>query len=119
MSNLPLTLDAKALARLLSPLIYQSEHTILRNVSRCPKSLLPFEEVGGAGGKKIFETQQVIAFYPPGIGAAIRRTLDREWEKKEGKIEDISAAKARPAPPAMQSLAEILMPASASAGRAQ
>lgn len=118
MSNLPLTLDTKALARLLSPIIYKSESTLIRDVSRRPESLPPFEELGGKGGKKIYETQQVIAFYPPGIGASIRRALEREWEKKEGKIAEISAAKAKPAPPAIQSFAEILMPASASAGRA-
>ena len=117
LTHLPLTLDINALARLLSPIIYLSISTIARNVTRCPESLPPFEELGGKGGKKIYVTQVVIDFYPPGIGASIRRALEREWEKKEGRREEISAANVRPAPPAMQSLAEILMPPSASAGR--
>ena len=106
MSTLPLTLDAKALARLLSPIIYKSESTILRDVSRRPESLPPFEELGGVDGKKIYETQVVIDFYPPGVGASIRRALEREWETKEGKRKG--------APPPLQSLVDILL---VSAGR--
>jgi hypothetical protein len=114
MSNPPLTLDAKALARLLSPIIYKSENTILRDVSRRPESLPPFEELGGPGGKKIFETQVVIDFYPPGIGVAIRRSLEREWGDKDEKSKRVSTNRLPP----LRTLAEDLMAASASAGRA-
>jgi hypothetical protein len=108
MSKIPLTLDARALARLLSPIIYKSVNTILRDITRRPESLPPFEELGKHGGKKIYDTQKVIYFYPPGIGAAIRRALEREWERKE-EAEKIAAVKSLPK---TRSIAEELMMAS-------
>lgn len=57
MSNPPLTLNARGLARLLSPLIHKTEETILRDLSRSPQS------------------------FPP----ALRRALAREFEDKKEK----------------------------------
>lgn len=110
MSNIPLTLDARSMARLLSPIIYKSMSTILRDITRRPQSLPPFEELGGVGGKKIFEMKKVIDFYPPGIGAAIRRALEREWDRQE-EIEKIAVARSLPK---AKSIAEELMMASGS-----
>lgn len=105
MSNRILTLDSKALARLLSPIIYKCESTLLRDFDRVPELFPPFDR---PYGKKIYETQQVIDFYPPRIGAAIRRALERAWDGngEAGKKERISPANR---PPMMRSIAEELM----------
>ncbi len=107
--SIPSTLDAMGLARLLSPIIYKSDKTILRDFSRRPKSLPPFEV---CGGKKIFETEKVIDFYPPGIGAAIRRALENKWDGSEAKKEKISSVSR---PPLIRSIAEDLMAATGGA----
>lgn len=107
MNNLPLTLDKRALARLLSPIIYKCESTLIRDFDRSPDLFPQFERLGG---KKIFETQKVIDFYPPGIGAAIRRALERELK--------IVQAVNKPRPPVMGTLAEDLMAANRTMGAA-
>lgn len=71
------TLDARALARLLAPLLYLSESTILRDISRKPQSLPAPVQVGG---RKIWVVEDVVDFYPPPIGAAMRRAIAREFE---------------------------------------
>lgn len=92
------TLDARALARLLAPLLYLSEATILRDISRRPESLpLPLQ----VDGRKIWVVDKVVAFYPPDIGAAIRRAIAREFQ-------DEISAKPKVYLPAMRSLAEDL-----------
>lgn len=73
------TLDAGALARLLAPLLYLSESTILRNISRQPDSLPPPVILAG---RKIWLVDVVVDFYPPGIGAAIRRAVAREFQEE-------------------------------------
>ncbi len=104
MRKIPLTLDARSLARLLSPLIYKGEKTILRDLTRSQKkSLPPFEILGGLGGKKIFDTQRVIDFYPADIGAAIRRALVLEYENKTVETPVVNSF------PELRSLAEDLL----------
>lgn len=102
MNNLPLTLDKRALAKLLSPILYKCESTLYRDIDRSPE-LFPAWEL--AAGKKIFETKKVIDFYPPGVGAAIKRTLEREL----GRVQEVN----KPKPPLRRSLAEDLMAAAA------
>ncbi len=112
MSKIPLTLDRKTLARLLSPLLYKCESTLLRDISRRKKSFPPFEELEGCR-KKIFDTQKVINFYPPGIGAAIRRALERECEHFESNIKNTSELNR---PPIIKSIGEELMATSEGEG---
>ena len=112
MSNLhlPLTLNLQALARLLSPVLYKSEKTILRDVTRRPASLPPFTEIGGKGGKKIFEVETVINFYPAGIRAAISLELQRQYCHCQIK-------KTATRPPLKRSLAEDLLAAAVFEGQ--
>lgn len=92
------TLDARALAQLLAPLLYISAATIMRDISRRPESLpRPF----GINGRKIWAVEDVVDFYPPAIGAAIRRAIAREFQ-------DELSASPRISPPAMRPLAEDL-----------
>jgi hypothetical protein len=72
-------LDARALARLLASILYLSEKTILVDIYRNPESLPPPEKWSGQK-KKVWEIDSVVGFYPPNIGAAIRRTWAREFE---------------------------------------
>lgn len=70
-------MDAQALARLLAPLLYLKVGTILRDISRRSESLpspLPMD------GRKIWAVEDVVDFYPPAIGAAIRRAIAREFQ---------------------------------------
>lgn len=92
------TLDARALARLLAPLLYLSEATVLRDLSRKPQSLPPPVQING---RKIWVVDDVVDFYPPAIGAAIRRAIAREFQ-------DEISAKPRVNLPAARSLAEDL-----------
>ncbi|MHB1619835.1 MAG: hypothetical protein ACYCTY_07635 [Sulfuricella sp.] len=94
MSNLPDTLDAKALARLL----YKSEKTILRDVSRRPETLPPFTR---QGKKPIWITQVFFQWLVEGANAPI-------------KIEicfSTTLASQLNHPPVMLSIAESLMSA--------
>lgn len=92
------TLDAQALARLLAPLLYLKEVTILRDLSRKPQSLPPPVQINSG---KIWVVDDVVDFYPPAFGAAIRRAIAREFQ------DQISS---RPAVdlPAMRSIADDL-----------
>lgn len=71
------TLDVQALAKLLAPLLYLAEVTIKRDVSRRPQLLPPPLP---KNGRKIWAVEDVVNFYPPAIGAAIRRAIAREFE---------------------------------------
>lgn len=104
MNNPPFTLDKRALARLLSPILYKCESTLVRDIDRNPDQFPAWERVCG---KKIFETQTVLDFYPSGVAAAIRRSLEKELGSK--------MSKPKPKPPLARSLAEDLMAASAGA----
>jgi hypothetical protein len=112
MNNPPLTLDKRALARLLSPILYKCESTLLRDIDRSPELFPHWEKICG---KKIFQTDSVVAFYPPGVGAAIRRARERGLDGKEGKSKVVQPVKNKPRPPMMRSLAEDLMAATAGA----
>lgn len=99
MSNLPCTLDAQGLAVLL----HKSVSTILRDVTRNPKSLPPFIRVG----KKAIWLTQVVFDWLAG----------KSSEPVTIKIEiGSSAASAgqKNRPPMMPSLAEMMMSASKS-----
>lgn len=104
MRNIPLnldeTLDARGLARLLAPLLHKSEATILRDISRTPKLLPPSEE---CAGKKLWVVGKVVDWLPPGLGAALRRTIARENEFQQEKVQTANQ------PPPMKSIADELM----------
>lgn len=98
----PPTLDAKGLAALL----YKSEATILRDVTRSPGSLPPFIKVG----KKTIWLTQVVFDWLAG----------KSSEPVTIKIEIGSSAASQSVglknrPPAIPSLAEMMMSASAQA----
>jgi hypothetical protein len=93
MSYLPPTLDAKALASLL----YRSETTIIRDVTRRPHTLPPFIR---QGKKPIWITSVVVDWL-----------LARLSEPIDIDPRSIFATQVA-APPAMPSLAEMMMSAS-------
>lgn len=86
MNNLPPSLDARALAKLLAPLVYKSESTILKDINRRPWTLPPSVM---RAGKKIWLKPAVLEWwtgekaviYPPelqSLGAALMSASQRE-----------------------------------------
>jgi hypothetical protein len=110
MSNIPDTFDRNGMANLLSPIISKSVETIKRDIYRSPKSLPPYVELGGYGGKKCFVTEQIINFYPPIIGALILHALERIYLNKTSVAPTINL-------PILRPLAEELKVAAESSGR--
>ncbi len=102
MRNLPDSLNAKALARLLSPLIQKSETTILRDISRKPTSL-PAPEI--CSGKKIWWTEAVLEWRPSSLRVSARRSLG----------EDCKETRPVHYPPQVPSLADMLLAVSPTA----
>ena len=102
MNNFPYTLNAKALARLLSLITYKTEKTILRDISRKPQSLPPNEV---CGGKKIWCTEVVFEWLPSSLRESARRSLCEEYKE----------TKQAHCPPQIPSLADMLLAASPSA----
>lgn len=78
MRNLPQTLKAKSLAKLLSPIFQKSEKTIIRDISRNPKFLPPFEIIGG---KKIWCTENVLEWLPSSLRAFACRSLAEDFKE--------------------------------------
>ena len=76
--SLPPTLNARSLAKLLAPLLYKSESTILRDISRNPLSLPP--PIRKSGKRKIWDTNEVLAWLFPNIGV-VARDLQGKTEK--------------------------------------
>lgn len=68
-NDLPETLNARGLAQLLAPLLYKAEKTILRDISRNPKSLPPEDKISGR--TKIWLTQNVYHWLLPQFVARI------------------------------------------------
>ncbi|MDD4977684.1 MAG: hypothetical protein PHI29_03525 [Gallionella sp.] len=102
MNNFPYTLNAKALARLLSLITYKTEKTILRDISRKPQSLPPHEI---CGGKKIWCTEVVLDWLPSTLRAFARHSLSEEYkETKQVRY-----------PPPIPLLADMLLAGSPSA----
>lgn len=96
MMTLPITLDAKA----LSALLFKSESSILRDVSRNPKALPPFSKPGKKpiwlsqvvvdwiAGKSNLPVVIKIEFQPPATGAATappRRSLAEDLMAGRGE----------------------------------
>jgi hypothetical protein len=75
MNDLPPILDKTALAKFLSPLLYRGVSTIIKDIDRRPESLPPPEDFKYSGAKKLWVTEKVIDWLPPGIAAAIRRAV--------------------------------------------
>lgn len=75
MNNLPPILDKIALAKFLAPLLYRAESTILKDIDRRPETLPPPEDFKYVGAKKLWITEKVVDWLPPGIAAAIRRAV--------------------------------------------
>ena len=101
MSNLPYTLDAELLATLL----YKEVSTILRDVTR-DKDHKRQPPCFKAGKKPIWLTQVVFAWMAGKLSDQV--TIKIEFDTPP------TSAAARPAPPAIRSIAEDLLAASAS-----
>lgn len=103
MSNQPVTLDAHALAKLLAPILYKSQETILRNIARAPDSLPPFVILGG---KKLWFVQTVQEWLAGGACGESKQIVI---------VLDLKSSTASAnCPPAIPSFAEMML---ASAGR--
>lgn len=100
-------MDAQALARLLAPILWLSENTILVDIYRHPESLPPPENWPGQK-KKIWTLDRVVEFYTPNVGVAIRRAWARQFEGEVMSKPCVSV-------PARGSLAEDLLAANANA----
>jgi len=95
-TTLKITMRSRGMASLLAPYIYRTEDTIIRDILRRPFSLPEPELYGGT--KKIWDTQKVLDWLPPGVRAAIIR----EFTNKNGEVQKANQ------PPPIKTLAEEL-----------